>query len=417
MERSVSRWAAAVLAVATIGGLASGAAGAAERPDAAAAAVEAGNKFATDLYARLAKEKGNLFLSPHSIHVALAMTWAGARSETAAEMARVLRLEGGRDFHASFAALLDKLNSGAKNPRGDENYQLSVANALWGQGGYPFRKEFVDLVKARYGGNLEAVDFVGAAEAARLKINGWVEEKTAGKIKDLIPPGILDALTRLVLTNAIYMKSGWAEKFAKESTKEESFRLAAGGTVTVPLMRQVDRFGYMEGDGFQAVELPYAWRALSMVVLLPREPGGLPALERKLATGGLPGWIKVLKERKVDVALPRWKTTAEFQLGDVLKAMGMERAFDEKRADFSGMADLKEAMERLFIKAVIHKAFVSVDEEGTEAAAATAVVVAATGVPRPEEPVIFRADRPFLYLIRHRATGAILFLGRLADPR
>lgn len=427
-------------------GAAAGGAGAAspgaERAPSPALAVDAGNEFAFDLYEELSDGDGNLFLSPHSIHVALAMTWAGARGKTAEEMAKALGLEGAEAerAHASFAALLAGLESGASAPsrrvpgsggvtpgegpgagpgeagpgdpgRADALYQLSVANALWGQKGFAFRDEFLDLVESRYGGGLEAVDFARATEAARATINAWVGDRTKGKIPELIPSGILSADTRLVLTNAVYFKSGWLHPFEAERTVEAPFHLPSGAERPVPLMRQVERFGYLERDGVQAVDLPYAGGRLSMVILLPREPGGLPALERTLDAKRLGAWLGDLRARKVDLSLPRFQTRARFRLAQELRALGMREAFAWS-ADFSGMTDA----DRLFISEVIHEAFVRVDEEGTEAAAATAVIMDRASAPRPEEPVVFRADRPFLYLIRHRATGAILFLGRLVEP-
>jgi serpin B len=374
-------------------------------------AVEAGNRFSLDLYGRLSKGKGNLFLSPHSIHVALAMTCAGARGETAAEMAKVLRLPAGGSPHPSFAALLQKLNAGSREGK-EELYRLVVANALWGQKGHPFRKEFLGLVRSSYSGALEEVDFGGAPEAARGRINSWVEEKTARKIRELIPPGALAPITRLVLTNAIYFKSGWMEPFPEDDTRSEPFLLAGGGKVPVPLMHQEEDFGYLQGEGFQAVEIPYRDRLLSMVVLLPSKGSDLSSLEGRLTAEALGRWIAYLRVRKVDLSFPRFKTTSQFSLDETLAAMGMPRAFSDK-ADLSGI----DGTEELCIQAVLHKAFVAVDEEGTEAAAATGVSIGMKGEAEEEAAIVFRADRPFIYLIRHRPTGAILFLGRLVDPR
>ena len=371
-----------------------------------APAASAGNRFTFELYARLAGDQGNLFLSPHSIHVALAMASAGARGATAEEMQKVLHVEPAT--HPAMAALLARLNASAGT--GEHRlYQLSAANALWGQKGLAFRKEYLELVRTSYDGELSPMDFRGAGEAARKEINSWVEARTAGKIKDLIR--VLSPETLLVLTNAIYFKSAWQDPFQERMTKEGPFHLTGGGETKVPFLHQVHRFGYREGDGFQAVELPYNGHALSMLILLPGQ-GGLAALEKKLTADALGRWLGGLQERKVDISLPKFKLSSRFELGKVLRAMGMTTAF-KSSADFSGIA----AADQLFIGEVIHQTFVDVNEEGTEAAAATAVVMLGAAARREEEkPVVFRADHPFLFLIRHRETGAILFMGRLADP-
>ena len=378
-----------------------------------AAVAEGGNAFGFDLYARLAEKKGNLFFSPSSIHTALAMTYAGARGDTASQMAGTLHYElEGRRLHPAFSKLIQQLN----NPRLDREkkpaYELIVSNALWGQRGYPFRDSFTNLAQASYEAGLEQMDFARQPEPSRVRINDWVAEKTRQKIKDLIPPGCITPLTRLVLTNAIYFKSNWAQKFQKRATRDEAFRLAPGRSVRAPMMRQQKRHRYMESSLLQALELPYRFHDLSMVVLLPRKVAGLAAVEKALGAKALAGWLAQLRPVSVEVTLPKFKYTSQFELAPTLKSMGMADAFSG-RADFSGMT----TAEKLFISNVIHKAFVAVDEEGTEAAAATAVIMRATGMIRqPERPKVFKADHPFLFLIRHRASGAILFVGRVADP-
>jgi len=379
----------------------------------AAKVAEGCNRFAFDLYARLKGAEGNLFLSPYSISTALTMTYAGARGETADQMAKVLCLPAsGEDVHGAYGALQNDLNAaGAKGA-----FDLVVANRLWGQKGYGFLPDYLALVEKKYGAGLEQVDFAGATEAARQTINVWIEKQTRDKIKDLLKPGVLDAMTRLVLTNAIYFKGKWAEEFDKKLTRDEDFFLTPEKKVAAPLMHQKAKFGYFEGDGLQALELPYQGDRLTMVVLLPKRnvpPGakdGLAALETALSAEKLAEWIGQLRRREVQVALPRFKTTAEFSLAETLVAMGMADAFNPNAADFSGMTGTKD----LFISAVVHKAFVDVNEEGTEAAAATGVVVGVTSMPEP--PPVFRADHPFLFLIRDTKTGAILFLGRILDP-
>lgn len=379
-----------------------------------AAVVKGSNQFAFDLYTKLrSEEPGNLFFSPQSISTALAMTYAGARGETASQMASVLHFDLPPDkLHPAQAALLSYWNALGKQG----NVQLSAANRLWGQDSYHFLDTFIRLLRTEYGAKLELVDFAKSA-AARKAINAWVEKATSGKIKDLIPEGVLDQDTRLVLTNAVYFKGDWEDAFQKSATKPSDFFLSATEKASdVPLMYQKERFRFHEakvadGKGVKLLELPYKGKQLSMVVLLPEAKDGLAELEEHLTADMLDQWINAAKEREVKVWLPKFKMTDEFQLGDVLAAMGMKNAFSGL-ADFSGMDGTKG----LFISDVIHKAFVDVNEEGTEAAAATGIVLelkAAAPAATPE----FRADHPFALVIRDNATGAILFMGRVLDPR
>ncbi len=372
--------------------------------DADAGALPRGNNtFALNLYGELREQEGNLFFSPYSISTALAMTYGGARGSTAAQMEQVLHFEVTTErLHQAFSQLTGQ---GAKG-----GYQLSVANALWGQQGVGFLKKFLDLTEKHYGAGLRQVDFAAATEAARKTINAWVEKETQGKIKDLIQPGVLNALTRLVLTNAIYFKGTWAEQFDKKATRDAPFTLATRQQVKVPMMHKTENFGYTEAEDFQALELAYAGDDLSMVIFLPREADGLLALEKKLSLENLESWLGGLRRQTVQVSVPRFAITSEFGLQEVLKSLGMTDAFSGA-ADFSGMTGRKD----LFISAVIHKAFVDVNEEGTEAAAATAVVMMRSAAPRP--PVVFRADHPFLFLIRDNASDSILFIGRLVNPK
>jgi serpin B len=268
----------------------------------------------------------------------------------------------------------------------------------------------VKLNKENYGAGLKEVDFAADAEGARKTINAWVEKETKEKIKELLRPGVVGSDTRLVLTNAIYFKGDWARQFKKDATREEEFRLGGGKGVRAPLMRQRRTFGYLDGGTFQALEMPYAGKDLSMVVLLPKKLDGLPDLEKSLTPDDLVGWLKRLREQEVDVALPRFKLTAEFELKPVLSSLGMPLAFTAGKADFSGV----DGSRKLFLSAVVHKAFVDVNEQGTEAAAATGVVARATAV---HVTPVFRADHPFVFLIRDRRSDSVLFLGRLANPR
>ena len=362
--------------------------------------------FAVDLYKNVAAAKsGNLFLSPLSMSTALAMTSAGARGETAQQMANVLHLPLNQTgVHEAFARLTQDFN--AKSP----DYELAVANALWGQKDYAFLDPFANTLKTNYGAGLTPVDFKSNAEGARNTINGWVEKQTGYKIKDLISPGVLDATTRLVLTNAVYFKSDWAEPFKKNYTRDEAFHVASDKIMTTPLMHLVHEFRYFEQDSFQALEMPYKGETFSMVILLPKDIDGLTALEQSVTAEKLLEWMKGLQRQQVAVTIPRFTMTSEFSMGKVLGEMGMPLPFSEA-ADFSGMTGKPE----LFISAVVHKAFVDVSEKGTEAAAATGVEAKAT-VASPAPPPEFRADHPFLFLIRDLRSDSILFMGRVVNP-
>jgi serpin B len=370
--------------------------------------VQGNNKFALELYGRLNDTQGNLFLSPYSISTALVMTYAGARGTTAEQMAKTLQFPGktgNEQFHKDFGDIIKQLNSTGEKG----GFELVVANALWGQKDYKFLSEFLSLVRTNYGGDLQQVDFAKQTEDARKTINGWVENKTKDKIKELLKPGVLDSRIRLVLTNAIYFKGKWASQFKPELTKDAPFTLLSGEKTSAPMMNQKSDFGYMETDTIQALELPYVNNDLSMVILLPKKLNGVKDLEKELTSDNLAGWLGKMRKREVQVFVPKFKTTSEFSLAETLGAMGMPEAFTT-RADFSGMTGSRD----LFISAVVHKAFVNVDEEGTEAAAATGVVMKLTSVGAP--PTVFRADHPFVFLIRDNQTGSILFMGRMMNP-
>src|SRR5271157_958384 len=371
--------------------------------------VEGNSQFAVDLYGKLRNQPGNLFFSPSSISTALAMTYAGARGETAEQMARVLHFPAPQDkLPEAFAALHTALRPVAEKP----GYRLHVANRLWGQQGYHFLPDFLAVTRDFYHAELAQVDFSGQTELARETINQWVEKQTQEKIKDLVPCGAIKPLTRLVLTNAIYFKGDWTRPFPKAATRDELFHLSSDQTTTSPLMHKTDDFKFAAVDGLKALELPYGNGDLATIVLLPDAIDGLGALEQKLSPESLTRWTSGLQKRKVQVFLPRFKLTSEFSLSTVLAAMGMPLAFDD-RADFTGMSTEKY----LYISAVLHKAFVDVNEEGTEAAAATGVVVTARAMMRPQEPALFRADHPFLFLIVDNRTKSILFLGRVINPK
>ncbi len=363
--------------------------------------------FALDLYSQLKMTDGNLFFSPFSISTALAMTYAGARECTAAQMAEVLHFtEKSAQLHGAMGDLISQLNAVQK----ESDVVLSVANAIWAQKGYQFLNEFLRIVQRSYQAELNQVDFSTAAEEARQAINIWVEQQTNQKIKDLLPPGVLNALTRMVLVNAIYFKGFWDHPFKPRDTRDMEFWLLTGTAVKVSMMNQKHRFGYWENDWLQVMEMPYKDASLSLIVLLPKEKTGITDLEQKLNFENMTTWQSRLRKREVIVFFPKFKIESQFSLGQTLASMGMPDAFDPDRADFSGMVGKKE----LYISAVIHKAFVEVNEEGTEAAAATGVVVGTTSI--APSPPIFKADHPFVFFIRDNASQSVLFFGRVLNP-
>jgi len=372
----------------------------------------AGNSgFAFDLYQAVKNVDGNLFYSPHSISLALAMTYAGARSETAQQMANTLHftLEDNR-LHPAFNWLDIELTSRGRGAKGKDEggFRLNIVNTIWGQRDYKFLAEFLDVLAENYGAGLRPLDFAKAPEESRITINKWVSDQTKGRIEDLIPQGAINALTRLVLTNAIYFNAAWQYPFKEDATRDGPFYLLDGSEITAPMMRQTKSFGYYEANDYQAVELPYDGRELSMVILLPKL-SQFEAFESSLDAQHIDTIIKNMKSRRVALTMPKFEFDSSFRLAQTLAAMGMPIAF-RTDADFSGITGNRE----LFIADVIHKAFVSVDEAGTEAAAATAVIMP-TAMP-PEESIEFNVDRPFIFLIRDIETGAILFVGRVVNP-
>ncbi len=378
----------------------------------AEALIEGNAAFAMELYQQLRGETGNLFYSPYSISLALAMTYAGARGQTEAEMAKVMRYTLSQDaLHPAFNALDQELASQAIDPQAGmgKGFQFNIANSLWGQKDFAFRQEFLDRLALNYGAGMRLVDYLHDTEGARLKINDWVSDQTEEKIQDLIPTGALNAETRLVLANAIYFNAAWARPFEELRTQEQPFTLLDGSEISIPLMNQTENFRYASGNGWQAAELPYEGFQMSMVILLP-EREGFSDFEVGLDEGQLKTILDKMSSVKVDLYLPKFTYESEFALSKTLRAMGMSDAFS-MAADFSGMTDTDE----LFISEVIHKAFVDVDEEGTEAAAATAVIMEAKAMPMMEEPVEMRVDHPFIFLIRDK-TGTVLFMGRVLNP-
>jgi serpin B len=374
--------------------------------------VEGNSAFAFALYQALRGQEGNLFYSPYSISLALAMTYAGARGETAQQMADTLQflLEQDR-LHPAFNWLDAELASRGQGAQGKDGkgFRLNIVNAIWGQKNYSFLSDFLDVLAEDYGAGLRILDFITEAEKSRLAINQWVSNQTEGRIKDLIPPDAISDLTRLVLTNAIYFNAAWAYPFDEKVTVNGSFYLLDGGQVTVPMMKQTESFGYADGEGYQAIELLYDGGELSMVILLP-EAGAFEAFEKGLQAQQVDAIIGDLQGTRVTLTMPKFEFDSEFGLKDTLAGMGMPIAFSPDEADFSGMTGNRE----LFISAVLHKAFVAVDEAGTEAAAATAVIMDNRAVLEP--PVEVTIDRPFVFLIRDIETGAVLFVGRVLNP-
>ena len=385
-------------------------------PEQWTALAQGERSFAERLYTKLASEPGNLFFSPTSVRLALGMTYAGARNTTARQMAATLSFgDNPQLLHDAHASLLGEWQTAAHSA--NPEFTLRVANRLWGQTGRAFRPDFLQLVQTRYGAPLQPLDFLHDVEGSRVTINRWVAERTEEKIPELLARGILTPGTPLVLTNAVYFKANWTQAFPAAATSPQPFQLAPQRTVTVPMMQLTAKLRYAQVDAAQVLELPYGAAdaegetRLSMTVLLPDDRAGLPQLEKALAGGRLADFLSAPQPAKVQVFLPRFQARSAFKLGQTLTALGMPEAFDSKQADFSGMAALHE----LYIGEVIHQAYVAVDEKGTEAAAATAVVMAPGGAP-PAPPQTFRADHPFLFVIRDRRRGNILFMGRIADP-
>ena len=399
---------------------------AAADPDAAAGAI---NQLGLDLHRLLAKPGENLCLSPYSIQSALAMTFAGADGATRDEMAAVLHFPKDDGIHASFAALnralgdvaakTSKIAATAKIYGGpSEPITLNVANRLFGQSGYEFRPAFTQLLKGSYGAPMEMLDFRKAAEPARKHINDWVEGQTRKRIRDLIPMGMIKDDTRLVLVNAVYLKAPWASEFHAQATRPEPFHVKGGAAQPVPTMNQQAHYGFAQHKGFRAVGVPYTGGEVQFLILVPDKVDGLADMEKDLTAATLAGLAK-MENKEVILHLPKFRIEGPtVELSDGLMALGMKSAFDkpERSANFDRMAP-RRPEEYLYISKVLHKTFLALDEKGTEAAAATAVVMAPAGAaPVQSKPVEVKVDRPFLFAIQHVPSGACLFLGRVDDP-
>ena len=370
--------------------------------------VEANTAFALQLYGELRSSAGNLTLSPYSISCALAMTYAGARGDTARQMEQTLHFDPG---NTSLHELFGRLAAALKAAQGSN--ELSIANAVWPQEKYPFLEEYLNVLNRDYGATVTPLDYEREAEPARAKINQWVDAKTRHKITEVIGPGVLNELTRMVLVNAIYFKGTWATPFRENATRPDKFYPQPDTTFTVPFMHKRDEFSYGENDELQVLVLPYIGGHLQMVILLPRRRDGIGPLESSLTPASLASWTSGMRDQEVAVALPRFKLSSGFLLAQALEALGLKDAFDPERADFSG---LDGRTHWLCLSEVLHRTYIEVNEKGTEAAAATVLRGFLGAKHVPEHPREFRADHPFLFLIRDAATGSLLFMGRVGKP-
>ena len=385
--------------------------------DADLTALAHGNAaFAFDLYEALREDGDNLFYSPYSISLALAMTYAGARGDTETQMADTLHFDLPQDsLHPTFNALDLELASRGKDERDEDagGFTLNIANAVWAQHDYEFQQVFIDLLAESYGAGVRHANFREAPDESRVTINDWIADRTEDRIIDLIPEGVITDLTRMVLTNAIYFKAAWALPFEEQDTSEAPFRLLDGSETRVPMMRQTEWFAYAKGDGYQVMDLPYVGHEVSMTILLPDE-GRFREFEDSMDAALVEQALADAQREHLALVMPKFEFESQFELAKTLERMGMPNAFDNRASDFSGMdgnSCFAGDVPCLFIRDVIHQAFVSVDEQGTEAAAATAVMMQLES-----EPSELAIDRPFIFLVRDSATGAILFLGRLLDP-
>lgn len=368
------------------------------------------NQFGYDLFQVLRQQPGNLFYSPYSISSCLAMASSGAAGNTAQQMAKVMHLPDDQQRYSSLHSGLMK--SLLNNPTG---YNIRIANAMWGQESHPFKREYVSRVQSLYRAEARSMDFAHKPEECRQIINRWVEMQTNDLIKNLLPERSVQPDTRLVLTNAVYFKGTWREPFEKRSTRNEDFQLAAGSASKTDMMHRTAKMRYSETSELQAVELPYKGDRLSMLVVLPIKKHGLSSIESTITSSTIDQISKGLQTEKVILSLPKIKTSYQAELKRPLGTLGMTDAFQFGKADFSGCDGSRE----LYISDVIHKAFCEVNEEGTEAAAATGTIkrLASPVQQKQPEPKVFCADHPYLYLIRDNQTGAVLFLGRVTDPR
>ncbi len=370
------------------------------------AAVEAVNGLAVDLYKELRREEGNLCFSPYSISSAFSMVYAGAKDETAHEMEQSLGF--GQGIGESYRGLTKGMLA-APEDAGD----LEVANSIWPQRGYRLLRTYVKELEENYASEVRTQDFAKQPERARRDINAWVRERTRERIGEILPEGAIGADTRMILVNAVYFRAPWMHVFPQSATREEVFFATPSTEVAAPMMRVSDAFAYHETPEVQAVRIPYRMGAFSMTVILPKARNGLSAVEMSLDRAFLHTLSGELERRKVDLSIPRFRIETDLLLNESMKRLGVQRAFDPGFADFSGMNGKHD----LYLSDALHRAVVAVDEEGTEASAATALTMKRTSAPLPlMEPVVFRADHPFLFLIQEDISGAILFIGRVCRP-
>ena len=373
--------------------------------------VSGNNTFAFNLYQTLKKNNtGNMFFSPYSISTALAMTYAGAAGDTARQMSTALQFTLPQaQLHPAFNQLAIDLASRGQNAKGTngKSFSLNIANALWGQQDYTIQPAFLNILAKNYGAGMNLLDFSNSPEPSRVTINDWVSQQTNNRINDLLPQGSIDSLTRFVLTNAIYFDAAWQDPFAKESTHNQTFNLLNGSTVTVPMMSRDGGYSYIKDTGYQAVELPYDGNEVAMDIIMP-DAGKFNTFDASMTADKVNGIIGSLQNSFIALTLPKFSFDSSFSLKFALSALGMPIAFDPNQADFSGITGNTD----LHISDVVHKAFVAVDEEGTEAAAATGVVIGLAAMPQYSMTV----DQPFIFLIRDIKTGEILFVGRVLNP-
>jgi len=370
--------------------------------------VKGNNQFAFDLYKQLAKQEGNLFFSPYSISSCLGMVYTGANGQTAQEMRQALH------YGTPLAALPRdfELLQKALAPKEARGPQLEIANGLWVQKDHPFLPGYLQSTKEHFAAEINQADFQSEAEPTRLNINSWVSNRTHEKIQNLLSPGIIHPLTKMILVNAVYFKGQWQTPFDKNATLSAKFHVSKDKSISSLLMNKQSKFPYLETDQLQLISLPYSCSPLSMVILLPKDTTNFKDIESSLSAKDIDSWLSQARLHDVNLYLPRFRSTSQFSLNDTLVEMGMPTAFTYA-ADFSGMDGACD----LFISAVIHKAYVDVYEEGTEATAATAICMDQKCIMmQPEKPLVFRADHPFIYLLRDNNTGSILFLGRMMDP-
>lgn len=384
-------------------------------PDQLAGLAEGNIAFASDFYALLKEKDGNIIFSPFSISLAISMATAGAETTTEEVMMNALRMTlPEEEVYPAFNALILSIQESEDikvNELSGSHFTLNIANSLWGQAGLEFKTPFLDTLARYFGAGMYTVDFQHDPEAGRVAVNDWVADETEDKIKDLIPEGVVNELTRLILANAIYFNGSWLYPFLDEATTQESFTLLDGSATTVDMMKMnATDLAYLKGEGYQAVSLPYLSPDFSMLVLVPDE-GNFTAVESTLNPDMLKQIISQMQSAQVALQMPKFDFETTTNANEILVAMGMGEAFDPDAADFSGIT----GEQSLYITDVLHKATIMVDESGTEAAAATAVVMGIKSAP-PEDPIKLVIDRPFLFMIRHEPTGTILFMGRVVEP-